>query len=80
MEGLKYVYTELPENEKYPISLEQIYMAETAQDNKNSGSIYFDDVMAIYKLDKDYYDPVIVSVLPASLRRSGLLQRIGVMA
>lgn len=72
--GWKYVYTELPENEKYPISLEQIYLAETSQDNKNSGSIYFDDVMAIYKLDKDYYDPVIVSVLP------GQPQEIGVIA
>lgn len=71
--GWKYVYVELPQNEKYPIALEQIYLAETAQENKNSGSIYFDDVMAIYKLDKDYYDPEIVSVLPEG-------QEIGVIA
>lgn len=71
--GWKYCYVELPQNEKYPIALEQIYLAETAKENKNSGSIYFDDVMAIYKLDKDYYDPVIVSVLSES-------QEIGVIA
>ena len=62
-QGWKFVYAELPENEKYPIALEQLYVAETVQDRKNVGSIYFDDVMAIYKLDKDYYDPVIVSEL-----------------
>ncbi|MDD4504647.1 MAG: phosphodiester glycosidase family protein, partial [Clostridiaceae bacterium] len=63
-QGWKYVYAELPENEKYPIALEQLYLAETEQDRKNAGSIYFDDVMAIYKPDKDYYDPMIVSRLP----------------
>ena len=79
--GWKYVYAELPKDEKYPIALEQIYLAETAQDNKNSGSIYFDDVMAIYKLDKDYYDPVIVSVLPESTEGlPGQAQEIGVIA
>ncbi|HWR61829.1 MAG TPA: phosphodiester glycosidase family protein [Clostridia bacterium] len=57
--GWKYVYAELPADEKYPISLEQIYVAETEPDRKNVGSIYFDDVMAVYKLDKDYYDPEI---------------------
>ena len=65
-QGWKYVYAELPENEKYPIALEQLYLAETNEDRKNVGSIYFDDVMAIYKPDKDYYDPVIVSILPES--------------
>ncbi|MEA4849654.1 MAG: phosphodiester glycosidase family protein [Clostridiaceae bacterium] len=79
--GWKYVYAELPENEKYPISLEQIYLAETDQDKKNAGSIYFDDVMAIYKLEKDYYDPVIVSVLPEDAGRlPEQPQEIGVIA
>jgi len=61
--GWKYVYAELPADEKYPIALEQIYVAETEQERKNAGSIYFDDVMAVYKLDKDYYDPEIVAEL-----------------
>jgi len=61
--GWKYVYAELPADEKYPISLEQIYVAETEQNRKNAGSIYFDDVMAVYKLDKDYYDPEIAAEL-----------------
>lgn len=64
--GWKYVYAELPANEKYPIALEQIYMAEPQEDRKNAGSIYFDDVMAIYKPDKDYYDPEIIAELPDS--------------
>ncbi|HYE82620.1 MAG TPA: phosphodiester glycosidase family protein [Clostridia bacterium] len=66
-QGWKYVYAELPADEKYPIALEQLYLAETEQDRKNIGSIYFDDVMAIYKPDKDYYDPEIISELPDSL-------------
>lgn len=61
--GWKYVYAELPAGEKYPISLDQIYIAETQQERKNVGSIYFDDMMAVYKLDKDYYDPEIVAEL-----------------
>lgn len=80
-QGWKYVYAELPENEKYPIALEQLYLAETEQDRKNSGSIYFDDVMAIYKQDKDYYDPVIVSRLPEITENlENQPQEIGVIA
>lgn len=79
--GWKYVYFDIPKDEKYPIALEQLYLAETEQTRKNVGSIYFDDVMAIYKPDKDYYDPVIVSRLPESV--GGLpeqAQEIGVIA
>jgi nitrogen fixation protein len=69
-QGWKYVYAELPDNEKYPIALDQLYLAETDEDRKNAGSIYFDDVMAIYKPDKDYYDPVIVSRLSEVANKS----------
>jgi len=80
-QGWKYIYADIPKNEKYPISLEQLYLAETEQDRKNAGSIYFDDVMAVYKLDKDYYDPEIVSRLPESTEDiSGQPQEIGVIA
>lgn len=79
--GWKYVYVDIPKNEKYPISLEQLYLAETEQDRKNAGSIYFDDVMAIYKPDKDYYDPEIVSGLPEATEYiEGQIQEIGVIA
>ncbi len=79
--GWKYVYAEVPANEKFPISLEQIYLAETEEDRKNAGSIYIDDVMAVYKLDKDYYDPVIVSRLPEITEGpEGLRLEIGVVA
>ncbi len=79
--GWKYVYADIPKDEKYPIALEQLYVAETEQDRKNAGSIYFDDVMAVYKLDKDYYDPVIVSRLPETTEGlPGQPQEIGVIA
>jgi hypothetical protein len=61
--GWKYVYVDIPENEKFPIAFEQIYIAETEQERKNAGHIYIDDITALYKPDKDYYDPVILSVL-----------------
>ncbi len=80
-QGWKYVYADIPKDEKYPIALEQLYVAETEQDRKNAGSIYFDDVMAVYKPDKDYYDPVIVSRLPESTEGLEMpIQEIGVIA
>ena len=83
-QGWKYVYADIPKDEKYPISLDQLYLAETAQERKNAGSIYFDDVMAIYKPGKDYYDPVIVSELPeiteGQEKLEGQPQEIGVIA
>ncbi|MHB1392125.1 MAG: phosphodiester glycosidase family protein [Clostridia bacterium] len=80
-QGWKYVYADIPKDEKYPIALEQLYLAETEQTRKNAGSIYFDDVMAVYKLDKDYYDPVIVSRLPESTEGLEVpAQEIGVIA
>jgi hypothetical protein len=80
-QGWKYVYADIPAEEKFPIALEQIYLAETEEHRKNAGSIYFDDVMAVYKPDKDYYDPVIVSVLPQSTEEAEALPvEIGVIA
>ncbi len=79
--GWKFVYFELPANEKYPISLDQLYVAEIEENKKNKGVIYFDDVMAIYRPDKDYYDPVIVSELPEPSEGPGSEpQEIGVIA
>ena len=78
--GWKFVYTELPENEKFPIALEQLYVAETEEERKNVGSIFFDDVMAIYKPEKDYYDPVIVSRLPEIGGTESKPKEIGVIA
>ncbi|MGE5630164.1 MAG: phosphodiester glycosidase family protein [Caulobacteraceae bacterium] len=66
--GWKYVYTDIPQDEKFPIALDQIYIAEPQQDKKNAGSIYFDDVMAIYKPGTDYYDPTVTSVTPENLK------------
>lgn len=80
-QGWKYVYADIPKDEKYPIALEQLYLAETEETRKNAGSIFFDDVMAIYKPDKDYYDPVIVSRLPEFMEGAEMPTReIGVIA
>lgn len=65
--GWKFVYAAVPQDEKFPISLEQIYVAEPDQQRKNKGSIYFDDVLAIYKEGNDYYDPVVVAHSPQNL-------------
>jgi len=45
--GWKFVYADIPQDEKFPIALEQIYVVETQQDRKNAGSLYLDDVLAI---------------------------------
>jgi hypothetical protein len=80
-QGWKYVYADIPKDEKYPIALEQLYLAETDPTRKNAGSIYFDDVMVVYKPDKDYYDPLIVSRLPESTEGLEIpTQEIGVIA
>lgn len=65
--GWKFVHAEIPQDEKFPVALEQIYVAETLQERKNAGSIYIDDVLAIYKEGNDYYDPTVVSHSPQNL-------------
>lgn len=59
--GWKFVYAEIPADEKFPISVKQVYMAEPQKDNKTDGKIYIDDLTAIYKYDKDYYSPEVTS-------------------
>lgn len=64
--GWKYVYAEIPKDEKFPIAVEQIYIAEPIEENKNEGIVYFDNLYALYKIGEDYYSPEVVEVSPAN--------------
>lgn len=46
--GWKYVTIDLPTNLKPPIRLNQIYLVETSDTNKNGGTLYFDQVTSLY--------------------------------
>ncbi|WP_274364984.1 family 10 glycosylhydrolase [Paenibacillus thermotolerans] len=46
--GWRYVSVAVPATLKPPIKINQIYIAETKADNKNSGAIYFDQLRAFY--------------------------------
>ncbi|MDU5143706.1 MAG: family 10 glycosylhydrolase [Paenibacillus dendritiformis] len=47
-QGWKYVTADVPQHIQWPLKLNQIYMAATKSENKNSGAIYFDRLSAIY--------------------------------
>lgn len=47
-QGWKYVTADVPQNIQWPLKLNQIYMAATRAENKNSGAIYFDRLSVIY--------------------------------
>lgn len=47
-EGWKYIVVSLPSNISYPISLEEIYVAETDILKKHSGELAFDGLTALY--------------------------------
>ncbi|GKU79965.1 hypothetical protein L3i20_v243620 [Paenibacillus sp. L3-i20] len=46
--GWKYVTANVPANLEAPIKLRQIYIAELNNNNKNSGTLFFDQLSAIY--------------------------------
>ncbi|MGI6235875.1 MAG: phosphodiester glycosidase family protein [Christensenellales bacterium] len=60
--GWKYVYAEIPKDEKFPIAIEQIYIAEPMEENKSKGAVYLDNLYALYKAGEDYYSPEVVEV------------------
>lgn len=60
--GWKYAYAEIPKDEKFPIALEQIYIAEPVLENKIKSVAYFDNLTALYKEGIDYYNPEVVEI------------------
>lgn len=64
--GWKYVYAEIPKDEKFPIAFEQIYIAEPLEENKTAGAVYFDNLTALYEPGPDIYNPEAVELNPAA--------------
>lgn len=60
--GWKYAYGEIPKDEKFPIALEQIYIAEPLEGNKIKSFVYFDNLTALYKEGIDYYNPEVIEI------------------
>ncbi|MDQ0875780.1 uncharacterized lipoprotein YddW (UPF0748 family)/fibronectin type 3 domain-containing protein [Paenibacillus sp. V4I3] len=46
--GWKYITVSVPSSLRAPIKLNQIYVAETKDNNKNKGALYFDQLTAFY--------------------------------
>lgn len=64
--GWRYVYTDIPADEKFPIAFEQIYIAEPIEENKAQGVVYFDNLTALYKQGPDIYNPQVVELNPVA--------------
>ncbi|WP_442601312.1 family 10 glycosylhydrolase [Paenibacillus sp. KN14-4R] len=61
--GWKYVTTSVPSSLKTPIKLNQIYIVETKDNNKNAGTVYFDHLSAFYN-DTNVYGLDMVGLTP----------------
>ena len=51
--GWKEVIAQIPKEVKYPIKLQNIYLAEIYDDMRDSGSIYLDDLKLLYSNDSE---------------------------
>jgi len=51
--GWKEVTAQIPKEAKYPIKLQNIYLAEIYDDMRDSGSIYLDDLKLLYSNDTE---------------------------
>lgn len=60
--GWKFAYAEIPKDEKFPIAIEQIYVAEPIEENKVKSTFYLDNLTALYKEGEDYYNPEVVDI------------------
>ena len=47
--GWRFVKTSIPSGAAFPVRLDQVYLVETASENKASGRIWFDELTAFYK-------------------------------
>ncbi|MCU6707468.1 family 10 glycosylhydrolase [Paenibacillus sp. J5C_2022] len=56
--GWRYVTADVPDQLPGPIKLRQVYIAELDDNNKNSGTVYFDQLSAIYH----DADPVLLEI------------------
>lgn len=51
--GWRYVEATIPEGTEYPISLRSIYVVETQPAKQYTGTVYFDELYAVYAPDPD---------------------------
>lgn len=65
--GWKYVTASVPSGLQTPIKLNQIYIVEASDNNKNGGTVYFDQVSAIYTSS----DPANVEITGLRQMRAG---------
>ncbi|GIP33946.1 SpoIID/LytB domain-containing protein [Paenibacillus sp. J2TS4] len=64
--GWKYVTADIPAGMPLPIKLNQIYVVETSNANKNAGAVYFDQLRSIYsETGEDLEGPVFSERTPA---------------
>nr|AYQ75532.1 hypothetical protein EAV92_06895 [Cohnella candidum] len=71
--GWKYVTAALPANIAGPVKLNQIYVTETKDNNKNKGALYIDQVSAFYG-DTDVYALDIAGLPPIQAGMSAQAQ------
>ncbi|MCR8642533.1 family 10 glycosylhydrolase [Paenibacillus sp. N1-5-1-14] len=71
--GWKYVTAGVPSTMKTPIKLNQIYVVETKDNNKNAGTIYFDRLRAFYN-DTNVYGLDLVGLTPLQVGESKAVQ------
>ncbi|MCX7570989.1 phosphodiester glycosidase family protein [Tumebacillus sp. DT12] len=65
--GWKYVEATLPSDAVLPLAIRQLYLVETSVANKNSGSIYFDNLRAVYSdTGEDLVGPTFSAYAPAA--------------
>lgn len=64
--GWKYVYTDVPQNTRFPICVHTITLVETSDANKNKGVLYLDDFRAEYvDFHEDVEGPEFSGMIPA---------------
>ncbi|MCM3290860.1 family 10 glycosylhydrolase [Paenibacillus sp. MER 180] len=74
--GWRYVTASLPTNLVQPIKLNQLYVVETNDRNKNSGAIYFDSLRALYG-STSIYELTMIGLPPM---QAGETKRVQVLA
>lgn len=71
--GWRYVTASLPTNLVQPIKLNQLYVVETNDRNKNSGAIYFDSLRAFYG-STNIYELMMIGLPPMQVGESKRVQ------
>ena len=74
--GWRYITANIPSNLTEPLRLNQIYLVETSDRNKNGGALYFDELRVFYG-DTDVYELTLNGLTPMQV---GETKRVNVLA